>query len=93
MPARLIWDDHGRGYLKRLHPAPRRVVRRALRDFESLWRERTKPLTGYPGKYTASIGDYRVILREAEGLNFYVEHISHRSTAYDDYPMLDKGRD
>ncbi len=70
------------------------MVRRALRDFESLWRERTKPLRRYPGKHTASIGDYRVFLREAaEELGFYIEHISHRAEAYDDYPVPEEAND
>lgn len=91
MPQRLIWDDHGREQVRRLHPVAKRLVRRALRDFESLWREHTKPLRGYPGKHTASIGDYRVILREADGEGGYeIELIAHRAEAYADYPIFDE---
>ena len=90
MPPRLIWDDHAREQLKRLHPVPKRSVRRALRNFDSLWREYAKPLRGYPGKHTASVGDYRVILREADGDGYRIELIAHRSEAYDRYPIFDE---
>ena len=94
MPLRLIWDDRGREQLKRLHPLPKRMIRQALRDFESLWRQQAKPLRGYPGKHTVSIGDYRVILREAgSGGDYSIELIAHRAHAYGDYPIPDDADD
>ena len=87
MPYRLVWDTRGRAELSGLPPAPKRMLRRALRDFETLRLRRTKPLRGYPGRYTATVGDYRIILAEMDTAGHYrIELIAHRAVAYDDYP-------
>lgn len=94
MRQRLVWDDHGHAQLRRLNPLARRSVRQALRDFESLWTQHTKPLRGYPDMYTATVGAYRVILIETNvEERCRIVLIAHRSVAYDDYPLIDTADD